>query len=153
MKRFALLLLLTSCGPSSREEVSPKGKSPHPLPPQLISSDHPESVAAAAALKEYYRLIGRGALREAWWMRATDPGRRGISYEAFRDNYARYARYDAQVAYLSPPVSGSGYSFVHLQVQLTGEMKTGEPFGTVGSITMRRKLAGRAADLQWKVTN
>lgn len=149
-----LLLLLASCGSAddAADNASTRRKAPA-LPPQLVPSTDPDSLAAAEALKAYYQAIARRDFRAAWAMRAAGSGRSRVTYEDFAANYARYARYDAQVAYASPPARNAEAMFVTVQVQLTGTMQDGSPFGTVGTITMRRKLSGSAAERQWKVTS
>lgn len=160
MLRGALLLLLlplVSCGEAGeRNAVSAsrnEAKQRPVPPPQFAQSTHPDSIAAAAALRHYYDLISRRAFREAWAMRAADPGRAGVSYEAFEANYARYRRYDAVVAGASLPAEGDGFVFVTVQVQLTGTLADGAPFGMVGTVTMRRAAQGSAAARAWKVTS
>ena len=158
MKRLLFLLLpLDGCDSGEKSKPAPK-EAPRPAPAftgvPVQPPDGPgreQSRAAAEALERYYRLIGEGRLREAWAMRAQEPGRPALSFEAFAENYRRFAEHRATVGTPSPPAEAEGKLFVEVQVQLYGRMTSGEPFAYVGSVTMRRALSGSAGEREWKV--
>ena len=152
-----LALLLAGCGSGGDEDkadpAAAKAKQRPAAPPQLAAPTDPDSIAAAAALRRYYDLIGRRAFREAFAMRATDPDRANLSFEAFEAGYARFERYHALVAHAAPPTRNDEHVFVTIQVQITGTLEGGAPFGTVGAVTMRRSLSGSRSGRAWKVTS
>ena len=145
-------LLATSCGDSGPEKASPPALAPAPEPvpaapaPAAIEDRTPASEApfssesaqgAANVLQTYYALIERGQYDEAFRLR--EPGKRGPTLEQFIASFSHYAEHHATVGAPSQIAAASGSSYVEVPVQLYGRMKSGKPFGTVGTVTLRRK--------------
>jgi hypothetical protein len=109
---------------------------PAPAPASAPASAPPASDAgdAAGALRRYYDLVEAGRYSEAWAMRGGAPR----DAAAFAASFADYSRYKVTVGQPSEPVSGGGWSFVEVPIQIFGAMKTGKPFGSAGSVTLRR---------------
>jgi hypothetical protein len=157
MKRLALVLLLTACGSSDQADPSINAAKPRlPLPPS-VAAERPdpealeESRSAAAALRRYYDLIAARRYREAWLMRADEPGRPRASYAAFAAGYDRHADYHATVGAPSAPAEGSGMLWVEVQVQRWGRMRDGTPFGDVGIVVLRRPLGSGGEAHRWEI--
>jgi hypothetical protein len=155
MKRLAFLLLLAGCDSAEAPPPRAKGRgvqaAPVPAPARPDPAMVAEAQAAAEALRHYYALIDSGRYREAWRMRGVEPGQPRIDYQAFVANYRRYADYGATVVPPAPAVEADGRLWVNLQVQLYGRMVDGSPVANVGSITMRRSLAGPREEQEWKI--
>jgi hypothetical protein len=64
---------------------------------------------------------------------------------AFAAHFAAYSHYKVTVGQPSEPVSGGGWSFVEVPIQIFGAMKTGKPFGSAGSVTLRRASGAAGA--------
>jgi hypothetical protein len=145
MRRLRLLLLLlplSSCGggdappPPPDEKRQPKAWNRAAPPASVAPSPEARQSAgdAAATLRRYYDHIEAGRYGDAWAMR----GGGGEGAEAFARNFAAYERYRVTVGAASEPVEANGWSFVEVPIQIFGRMKGGEPFGSAGSVTMRR---------------
>ena len=59
-------------------------------------------------------------------------------FERFRANFAAYERYRATVGTPGEPVSAGGWIYVEVPVMITGRMRGGKPFGSGGSVSLRR---------------
>ena len=59
----------------------------------------------------------------------------------FARNFAGYESYRVTVGAPTEPVQAGGWAFVEVPIMITGRMKGGEPFGSAGSVSMR-KAAG-----------
>jgi hypothetical protein len=103
---------------------------------------------AATVLETYYGLIGAGKYREAWKLRSAE---RGGNEEAFVESFGRYASYRANVGAPSQVAGQEGWLYVEVPVQIYGQTKSGEGFSSAGSVTLRRKDKGSAAEGQWRI--
>jgi hypothetical protein len=92
-------------------------------------------------LRRYYGLIESGRYAEAWAMRSA---RRAGSAE-FARNFAGYESYRVTVGTPTEPVEAGGWAFVEVPIMITGRMRGGEPFGSAGSVSMRRAAGAPAA--------
>lgn len=93
---------------------------------------------AANRLETYYALIGAGDYEAAWALRWHGEGDDSASRAAFIASFERYAEYRAQVGTPSPIAGAAGSLYVDVPVQIYGRMQDGQPFATVGVVTMRR---------------
>jgi hypothetical protein len=89
---------------------------------------------AAGVLRRYYDLIEAGQYRSAWAMRGGKPA----DAAAFAANFAAYRRYKVTIGKPSDPVPQEGWLFVEVPIQIFGAMNNGAPFGSAGSVTLRR---------------
>ena len=156
MRRLTPLLLLALAGCGSEEAAAPpkKGK---PAPAQAAPRHAPAPQAEAKALREegegprevlarYYGHIEHGRFAEAWAMRSAS---RAGGVE-FARNFAAYGRYRVTIGTPSDPVESGGWAFVEVPIQTFGRFKGGEPFGSAGSITMRRAAGAPGATAREK---
>jgi hypothetical protein len=150
-----LLLLAAACdrGPDSPPEADRQAEpAPPPPPPPAKAAEAAEAEEegedATAVLRRYYDLIEAGDYEAAWRMR----GRGDEGAEAFARNFAAYERYRVVLGPATRPVEAEGWLYVEVPIQITGRMKGGKPFGSVGSVTMRRPApgAGRGAE-GWRI--
>lgn len=168
--RFALLLpfaLLVACGESAAPPPAKVGKAvepprqaavPAPGEPAGLPDDGTPlsgapaepggSRAAAAVLETYYGLIEAGKYREAWKLRSTE---RGGDEEAFVESFGKYASYRANVGAASQVAGQGGWLYVEVPVQIYVKTKGGEGSSSAGSVTLRRRDKGTAAQRQWRI--
>jgi hypothetical protein len=147
-----LLAILAACDretiapPESNEQADAAHRPPPPPPPPAEAADAAEAVEAgedaAAVLRRYYDLIEAGDYDAAWRMR----GRGEEGAEAFAKNFAGYERYRVTLGPATRPVEANGWLYVEVPIQITGRIKGGKPFGSVGSVTMRRAAPGSGRD-------
>jgi hypothetical protein len=158
MRAFLLpLFLLAACGRDSepaREENRPdEAVAPRPAPaPPAHSAEseetEPAGADAGAVLRRYYDLIEKGDYAAAWRMR----GRGEEGAEAFARNFAAYERYRVVLGPATRPVESNGWLYVEVPIQITGRMKGGKSFGSVGSVTMRRPTTGAGRESEgWRI--
>jgi len=103
--------------------------------------DDDSSADAAGVLRRYYGFIAKGAWEDAARLRA-DPD----AAKRLEENFRAYSRYAVEVGTPSKPVESKGFLFVEVPVMITGEFRGGKPFGSTGSVTLRR-----AKDDGWRV--
>jgi hypothetical protein len=149
------LLLSPACGSDSKPaadanrqaDEAPPAK-PAQAPPAEPAEVEQQGDDAAVLLRRYYDLIEAGDYDAAWRMR----GRGDEGAEAFARNFAAYERYRVTLGPATRPVEANGWLYVEVPIQITGRMKGGKPFGSVGSVTMRRPApgAGRGAE-GWRI--
>ena len=104
--------------------------------------------AAATIVETYYGLIEAGKYREAWKLRSSE---RGGDEKAFVESFGRYASYHATVGQPSQIAGAGGWMYVEVPVQIYGQLKNGEAFSSAGSVTLRRRDEGAAAERQWRI--
>ena len=153
---FLLLLTLAACG---REEPPPpasKEKQASTTPPAAVPAPAPVARARetgedpAAVLRRYYDLIEAGRHAEAWAMRSESKA----GSAEFARNFAAYDRYRVTVGRPSEPVGSGGWLYVEVPIQIFGRMKSGEPFGSAGSVSMRRASGAEGAsarEREWHI--
>ena len=162
------LLLLAGCG---RDEAPPPAKveKPKPEAPRHAAvpapgepgglpddgtplTEEPAEAGgaqeAATMLETYYALIEAGKYREAWKLRSTE---RGGGEAAFVESFGKYASYRANVGAPSPVAGQGGWLYVEVPVQLYVETKSGDVSSSAGSVTLRRRDKGSAAERQWRI--
>lgn len=144
MKRAILLapLLLLACDkPAPHAERSEPGRRTEPAPPPRSEAGD----GAAAALGRYYALIESGRYDDAYAMRS----RESVDRERFAANFRAYESYHAQPGAPSQPATQGDFEFVEVPVMITGRFVGGKPFGSAGSVTLRRARSGR--DRAWRI--
>jgi hypothetical protein len=144
MRTLALLavpLLLASCGDDPQpvrepEQGAPATRqaSPAPAVEPSQAARPEEGKGAASVLRRYYDLIEAGDYGAAWRMR----GEPEEGAAAFARNFAAYERYRVTLGAPTRPVGRDGWLYAEVPIQIEGAMKGGRPFGSAGSVTMRR---------------
>lgn len=136
-------------------QVPAKGPAPAaaPAPDQPTGPDQPtspdqptadlEADDAANVLRRYYRLIEERRFPDALKLREPD----GVEADAFAAHFEGYASHGATVGRQSEPVQAGSWLYVEVPVQTYGSMKDGTPFGSVGTVTLRRPKAGG----EWRI--
>lgn len=128
--------------PPSAAREKPAAAAAAPAPAARPESDRAESAEdATEVLRLYYRLIEGGRYGEAWAMRSAS---KAGSVE-FARNFAGYESYRVTVGTPTQPVEANGWAFVEVPIMITGRMKGGEPFGSAGSVSMRRAAGAPGA--------
>jgi hypothetical protein len=96
----------------------------------------PQSAQGAAnVVQTYYALIEEGRYEQARQLRWD---RDTLSEARFEAQFAPYSDYHATIGAPSEIQGAAGSSYVEVPVQLYGRRKDGKPFGTAGTITLRR---------------
>ena len=158
MRRLPLLLAILAACACGRDSETAQDTNRHAeagpaadpafaerAPP--AESQEEEGGDPAAQLRRYYDLIEAGDYAAAWRMR----GRGEEGAEAFARNFAAYERYRVVLGPATRPVEANGWLYVEVPIQITGRMKGGKPFGSVGSVTMRRPGRGAAESGGWRI--
>lgn len=124
---------------TARQEPLPRPRIPpaDPRPVEQAPPDDESARGAAEVLRTYYALIEAGrypqASRLRWERRSGEE-----DVQALAASFAKYGEYHATVG-TPGPISGDGGShYVDVPVQLYGRLKSGAPFSTAGTITLRR---------------
>jgi dihydroorotase len=135
-----------SCG--EVESEAPPTKEPAPAKPvqapaQPPAKPVPEPAGAPAAgqgaaeiVRTYYALIEAGDYEEARRLREK-PG--ATDAAAFATNFARYAEHRATVGTPSEVVEGGDWLYVEVPVQIYGRLRSGNAFGSAGTVSLRRR--------------
>lgn len=156
-----LVMLLAACGgaapqPESRSlAAAPRAEAPAPAPPLPVPppSAMPASAdadGAVATLRTYYALIAAGRYADAHQLRWTS----APDAATFAASFARYADYRANLGAPGPLLAAGGSLYVDVPVQIFGTLKSGAPFGSAGTVTLRRAgdVDGSTADQRrWRI--
>ncbi len=149
---MGLALLLAACGdeaaptPTAR---NPEKQAPAAPPAAAASADIDQSKSAAETgdaanvLRRYYALIGERRYSEAHKLRE----RNGADADAFAAHFEQFASHGVTVGTASEPVEAGGWLYVEVPVHTYGAMKDGTPFGSAGTVTLRRRKSGR----EWRI--
>jgi hypothetical protein len=149
-----LSLVLAGCGADdapqrneSRPAATPRARLPELAPPgpdaenaSAAQAEAEESADAAEALKAYYRHIETGDYEAAFAMREGDSSE--SERKRFVANFKAYERYRATVGQPSRPVEAGGWVYAEVPVMIYGSFRGGKPFGSSGSVTLRRPASG-----------
>jgi len=170
MKRIvALLLLLAACSrqeqrsePAANEAAPAVNESPPmPIPPTepgptgpavAESPNSPE--AAAAVLRDYFRLIDQKEFVEAHRLWSSSSEDDDLSDGAFAGSFDRYRTYRAEIGTPGRVEGAAGSLYVDIPVTVTGELAEGGSFRLVGPVTLRwvNEVPGATAEqLQWRI--
>jgi len=122
-------------------------------PPSLSEAPFAQDSAQGAAtiVQTYYALIEAGKYREAHQLR-WDSHR--LSLAEFEASFAPYAEYHATVGAPSEIQGAAGSLYVEVPVQTYGLRKDGRPFGSAGTIALRRvnDVPGATAEQRhWRI--
>lgn len=152
MRRLLLLLpfAVAGCGrqapappPEQPKRVqTDQSAAPRNVPSAASGENKDRAAGAADVLRRYYALIEAGRYDDAWAMRTSG---RGTDAKAFAAHFKAYEVYHTQVGTPSEPVSAQGWTYVEVPVMTTGRFLGGKPFGSTGSVTVRRPSPGTAA--------
>ncbi len=124
-------------------KLQPPVRQDNPAPPAAPAAVNASS--AVAVLQRYYDLIAAGQFAEAHELR--EPGRRGVTEQAFAASFADYEEYRGAVGAASEPVTSGGWDYVEVGVQIIGRAKSGRPFSSAGTVTLRR----RSGSTDWRI--
>jgi hypothetical protein len=150
------LLLIAAC---HSEAPAPQAKPSRTIAPIARTApqstqdraDAADASGAADVLRNYYGSIEAGDYEAAWRMRSGGPG---ISEDQFAAHFKAYESYHSQIGAPSGPVASQGWIWVEIPVMTTGRFLGGKPFGSAGSVTLRRPAPGTdapAAERGWRI--
>ncbi|MDB5693351.1 MAG: hypothetical protein JWO81_2414 [Alphaproteobacteria bacterium] len=143
-RRLLLLALLlpTACHrqpaappAKQRTQAQPARTEAHSAPVAQPAEETKAGAAAADMLRRYYALIEAGKYDAAWAMRTAG---QGMDAGRFAAHFKAYARYHSEVGVPSRPVQSEGWVYVEVPVMTTGRFLGGKPFGSAGSVSLRR---------------
>ena len=144
----ALILLLAGCSeeqPSKPPEQKLRAAAPAPKPapaaPRPGEAPKPAAGASGAAevLRLYYDHIENRRYTDAHSLREA---RQGDDVQAFAAHFDRFASHKVTIGKASEPAAGGDWLYVELPVQTYGTLRDGTPFGSAGTITLRRSKQG-----------
>jgi hypothetical protein len=147
-------LLLAGCDRSQPAAIKEPELQPQPEPAAIIrpaerpaASEDPapagESGDAAALLRRYYYLIEERRYAEAYALREPN----GADLDAFAAHFDRFATQKVTVGVPSKPAEAGDWLYVEVPIQSYGNMKSGTPFGSAGTVTLRRRKPSGA----WRI--
>ena len=172
LRTLPLLLMVAACGrgetPAANEAAAPTAAAEAPAAPQANAAGQEEAVTpveetpsddrsgetAAQVLETYYALIDAGRFDEAWELRWPGAGNARMTKEEFAARFAPYAEYRATVGMPGTVSGAAGSLYVEVPVQIYGRMKDGKPFGSAGTVTLRRvnDVPGSTeAERRWRI--
>jgi hypothetical protein len=143
-----MILLLAGCSDEpaaeapeeeSRLQVPAPRSAPAAAEPAEPTEPAPEATDAAEVLRLYYDHVQNRRYRQAHALREA---RTGDDVEAFAAHFDRFASHKATLGKPSDPVAAGEWLYVELPVQVYGTLKDGKPFGSAGTITLRRAKQG-----------
>ena len=148
-----MILLLAGCSeeqPAKAPEQEPRLAAPQPraVPAPADSAKASERAAeaggAADVLRLYYDHIESRRYGAAHALR--EP-RAGDDLQAFADHFERFATHKVTIGKPSQPVAAGEWLYVELPIQTYGTLRDATPFGSAGTITLRRAKQGGA----WRI--
>lgn len=168
------LLLITGCDraappeQTARQEVPAQAAAPQPPAPQVEVEPVPAEPAslpeapfteesaqgAANVAQTYYALLEAGKYEEAWHLRWESDSAPAAAEERFVAGFAAYREYHATIGAPSNVAGAAGSLYVDVPVQVYGQTKDGKPFGTAGTVTLRRVNdvpGSTAAQRRWRI--
>jgi len=107
-----------------------------PAPAAASGRDNPASSDATALLRHYYALIEKRDYAQALALREDN----GTSLKAFAAHFDRFETMRVTIGTPSLPVHAGDWLYVEVPVQTYGAMRNGAPFGSAGTVTLRRKM-------------
>ena len=144
-----MILLIAGCADEEEPARAPEREqrpiaAPPQSPPAAASRDPPrksatEADGASEVLRRYYDHIESRRYNEAFALREA---RSGDDFQAFAAHFARFESHQATVGKPSQPVAAGEWLYVELPVQTYGTRRDGTPFGSAGTITLRRAKQG-----------
>lgn len=105
----------------------------------------PAAREAAEVLQRYYARIASRDYEAAYAMRTAG----GADKARFVANFRAYESYHAQLGAAGGPATQGAFDYVEVPVMTTGRFVGGKPFGTSGTVMLRRAREGR--DHAWYV--
>ncbi len=120
------------------QPVVAKAAPPPPQPVQARPQEPPAAgQGAAEVVKAYYSLIGARKYSDAYRLR--EPAEGAASEAEFEANFEKFAEHRVTVGSASRIAEAGGWLYVEVPVQMYGRMKSGAPFGSAGTLTLRRR--------------
>jgi hypothetical protein len=104
----------------------------------------PTGQGAAEVVRTYYAFIEAGDYDQARRLRDKRP-----DLAAFAASFERYLDYHATIGMPSEIAEGGDWLYVEVPVQTYGRLKTGDTFGSVGTVSLRRSKAEPGA--AWRI--
>ena len=100
------------------------------------------SEGAKQVVMKYFDFIQAGEFAKAWSLRERKLRDDRKSENAFARSFDRYAEYKTNVGEAGPAAQAGQWTYVEVPVQLYGRLRTGEPFSSAGTISVRRSGGG-----------
>jgi hypothetical protein len=173
MTRFAgltiLALLAASCGKAPvAVKQSEKARPVKVSVPEKPAAAAPEdrmrvseapfgeasAQGAANVVQTYYALIAEGRYDQAWRLRWESDDAPASRAADFAKSFDQYREYHATVGAPSLIQGAAGSFYVEVPVQTYGVRRDGRPFGSAGTVTLRRAgdVAGASAEQRkWRI--
>ena len=129
--------------PKVTEESAVPDNASSPPPPNVEPNAPPApeektALGAAHRLQGYCDAVATKRYREAYGYWGDGGKRSGLTFEQFRDSFAKYAAYDCHVFDPGDMEGAAGSSYVTIPMKVTGVLTKGGGFVLQGPVTMRR---------------
>lgn len=111
---------------------------------------------AVGVVRRFGDLLEQRQFAEARRMYAEDGAASGITDEQFAARFEDFATIDSAVEHPARIEGAAGSLYAQVQLTLTGELKSGEPYSRTGLVTLRRvnDVPGATEEqLQWHILN
>lgn len=93
---------------------------------------------AGQVLQSFGALLEQRRFAEARRLWFDGGGASGLSEEGFAEAYGKYAEIHAEIGAPGRMEGAAGSSYVDISLRLYGRLKGGDPFNSVGTVTLRR---------------
>ncbi len=100
--------------------------------------DPKSAQGAGQVLQSYAALLEQGRFAEARRLWSDGGEASGLTEREFADSYAKYAEIHGEVGTPGEMEGAAGSSYVIIPFRLYGKLKTGRPYNSVGTVTLRR---------------
>jgi hypothetical protein len=112
--------------------------------------------AAVGVVRRFGELLERRQFAEARRMYAEDGAASGLTDEQFAARFEDFETIDTAVEHPARIEGAAGSLYAQVQLTLTGELQSGEPYSRTGLVTLRRanEVPGASEEqLQWRILN
>ena len=103
-----------------------------------VATASPDAEAAVAVVRQFGDLLEQRQFAEARALYGNDGEASGVSADEFADRFENFETIDSAVAYAGRVEGAAGSLYTDVQLTLTGNLDSGEPYSRTGLVTLRR---------------
>jgi len=134
----------TTAPAGSAATPTPAPSDPNVPPPPHMDPGGPTPPAEASALgaarrlQEYCDAVATKRYRDAYGYWSDNGKASGLTFQQFRDSFAKYGAYDCHIGKPGDTEGAAGSVYTTIPLQVTGVLTKGGGFRLEGPVTMRR---------------